>query len=100
MPTRVTFNGMCIMHVDTSEKTLLAQLKTVVDRTSKRLQWDNLTLWEALELINQTRVQAEKLIPDQMDLYQLIYASRFRRLFEQFVMPRQLTPLVNQHEPY
>ena len=88
------------MNINTSEDVLLAQLKTVVDRTSERLQWDNLTLQEAIELINRTRVQAEMLIPDQMDLYQLIYASRFRRLFEQFVMPRQLTPLVNQHEPY
>ena len=89
-----------IMHADTPEDTLLIQLKAVVDRTSERLQWDNLTLWEGVELINRTRVQAEMIIPDQMDLYQLIYASRFRRLFEQFVMPRQLTSHANQHEPY
>jgi hypothetical protein len=88
------------MLVNTPEDILLTQLKTVVDRTSERLQWDNLTLWEALELINRTRVQAETLIPDQMDLYQLIYASRFRRLFEQFVMPRQLTPLTYQQDPF
>jgi hypothetical protein len=88
------------MHINTSEDTLLTQLKTVVDRTSERLQWDNLTLWEALELINQTRVQAEKLIPDQMGLYQLIYTSRFRRLLEQFVIPRQLASLSNRHKPF
>jgi hypothetical protein len=88
------------MLVNTPEDILLTQLKTVVDRTSERLQWDNLTLWEALELINRTRVQAETLIPDQMDLYQLIYASRFRRLLEQFVIPRQLTSLTNRHKPF
>ena len=92
------FNG--IMNINAPEDALLTELKTAVDRTSERLQWDNLTLWEAVELIKRTRVQAESLIPDQMDLYQLIYASRFRRLFEQFVLPGQLTPPVNQHEPY
>ena len=75
IPTHVTFNG--IMHINTSEDTLPTQLKRVVDRTSERLQWDNLSLWEALELTNQTRVQAEKLIPGQIGLYQLIYTSRF-----------------------
>ena len=83
----------------TTEDTLLTQLKTVVDQTSEQLQWGNLTLWEAVEIIDQTRVQAEKLIPEQMGLYHLIYGSRLRRLFEQFVVPRQLTSRTNQHEP-
>ena len=83
----------------TTEDTLLTQLKTVVDQTSEQLQWGNLTLWEAVELIDQTRVQAEKLIPEQMGLNQRIYGSRLRRLFEQFVVPRQLTSRTNQHEP-
>lgn len=86
------------MHANSTEDTLLTQLKTVVDCTSEQLQWGNLTLWEAVELINQTRVQAEKLIPDQMGLYQLIYASRFRRLIEQFVIPRQMTSFTNQRK--
>ena len=85
------------MRTSTSEDTLLAQLKTLVDRTSEQLQWGNLTVWEALELIDQTRVQAERLIPDAMDLYQLIYASRFRRLLEQFVVPQQLALPANWH---
>ena len=88
------------MHANSTEDTLLTQLKTVVDCTSEQLQSGNLTLWEAVELINQTRVQAEKLIPDQMGLYQLIYASRFRRLIEQFVIPRQMTSRTCQHEPF
>ncbi len=86
------------MHANSTEDTLLTQLKTVVDCTSEQLQWGNLTLWEAVELINQTRVQAEKLIPDQMGLYQLIYASRFRRLIEQFVIPRQMTSFPDQRK--
>ena len=88
------------MRVDTSEDIALAQLKTLVDRTSEQLQWRNLTLSESLELIDQTRVRAEKLIPDQMDLYQFIYASRFQRLLEQFVTPRQLASPANWHKPF
>jgi len=87
------------MHTNCTEDTLLTRLKTVVDCTSEQMQWGNLTLWEAVELIHQTRVQAEKLIPDQMGLYQLMYASRFRRLTEQFVIPRQMTSRTCQHEP-
>jgi hypothetical protein len=33
------------------------------------------------------RVQANKLFPDRMPLYDLIYESRFRRLREQFRKP-------------
>ena len=88
------------MHINTSEDTLPTQLKRVVDRTSERLQWDNLSLWEALELTNQARVQAEKLIPGQMGLIQLIYTSRFRRLLEQFVIPRQLNSPTNRYKPF
>lgn len=88
------------MHVDISEDTLLKQLRRLADRTSEKLQWDNLTLDEALDLIQRTRVQAEQLIPDQMELYQLIYDSRFRRLLEQFVVPRQVGLQFNWHKPY
>ncbi|MCZ6680080.1 MAG: hypothetical protein O7E52_22855 [Candidatus Poribacteria bacterium] len=88
------------MKIDTSEDVLLAQLKRLVNRTSEKLQWGNLTVWEALDLIRQTQAQAEGLIPDQMDLYQLIYGSRFQRLLEQFVMPKQFEPRFNWHKPY
>lgn len=82
----------------TSEDRLLAELKRLVDQTSEQLQWGNLTVWEARERIQQTRVQAETLIPDQMDLYQRIYEARFQRLLEQFVLPKQSQ--CNRHKPY
>ena len=85
---------------DTSEDRLLAALKRLVDRTSKQLQWGNLTVWEARERIRQTRAQAEVLIPDQMDLYQYIYEARFQRLLEQFVLPKQSRSQCNRHKPY
>jgi hypothetical protein len=85
---------------NTSEDRLLAELKKLVDRTSEKLQWGNLTVWEAYERIRQTRVQAEVLIPDQMELYQRIYEARFQRLLEQFVLPRQSQAQYNWHKPY
>ena len=88
------------MNVNTSEERLIAELKTLVDRTSEQLQWGNLTVREACERIRQTRTQAEALIPDQMELYQRIYGARFQRLFEQFVLPRQSQSPPNWHKPY
>ena len=88
------------MNISTSEDRLLAELKRLVDRTSEQLQWDNLTVREACEWIRQTRVQAEELIPDQMELYQRIYEARFQRLLEQFVLPRQSQVQCNWHKPY
>ena len=85
---------------NTSEDRLLAELKRLVDRTSEQLQWGDLTVWEACERIRQTRVQAEALIPDQMELYQHIYEARFQRLLEQFVLPRQSQLQCNWHKPY
>jgi predicted RNA methylase len=64
-------------------------LRRLVDRTAERLMYDrNLTLPEAVELTVETRLQAEKIIPDMMDRYDLIYESRFQRLIWQFVLPR------------
>lgn len=85
---------------NTSEDRVLAELKRLVDRTSEQLQWGNLTVWDACERIRQTRAQAEVLIPDQMELYQRIYAARFQRLLEQFVLPRQSQGQCNRHKPY
>ncbi len=79
---------------------ILAQLKQLVDYTSEQLQWSYLTSLEAIELIQQTQAEAEKLIPDRIELYHLIYTSRFHRLLEQFVLPRQLESKINRHKPY
>ena len=76
---------------NTLEDSLLAKLKRLADQTSEQLQWGDLTVWEACERIRQTRAQAEVLIPDQMELYQRIYAARFQRLLEQFVLPRAIS---------
>ena len=61
------------------------QLRDLVDSTADRLVNGGLSVPEAEELIKETRLQAEMLIPDEMDKYELIYEARFRRLIEQFV---------------
>jgi len=42
-------------------------------------------------LIEQEKVRwrCEELFPDRMDLYEMIYEARFRRLWEQFREPEQ-----------
>lgn len=40
---------------------------------------------QALLEIEKTREQAEKLFPEDMDKFDLIYKSRFHRLIEQFL---------------
>lgn len=61
------------------------QLRDLIDSTSDRLVNGGLSLQEAEELVRNTRLQAEVLIPDEMDKYDLIYETRFQRLIEQFV---------------
>lgn len=72
-----------------SEESILAQLRKLVDNTAEQLRWGKLHLPEAIELVAETREQAEKLIPNMMDTYDLIYESRFTRLMWQFVLPKQ-----------
>ena len=83
-----------------SEDSLFMRLKQMVDDTSDQLQWGNLTVPEAVSLIRRTQSEAERIIPEEMELYRLLYASRFRRLFEQFVLPKQLNQPINRHKPY
>lgn len=72
-----------------NEDERIRRLKELVDRTAERLMYDvNLSLPEAIRLTVETRRRAERIIPDMMDKYDLIYESRFQRLIWQFVLPR------------
>ena len=67
----------------------IGKLRDLVDQTAERLMYDrSLSLPEAIRLTLETRRRAEKIIPDMMDRYDLIYESRFQRLIWQFVLPR------------
>lgn len=69
----------------TAEHDKVKQLRDLVDSTADRLVNGGLSMAEAEELVQKTRLQAEMLIPAEMDKYELIYEARFRRLIEQFV---------------
>jgi hypothetical protein len=72
-----------------SEDEKIKNLKALVDRTAEDLQSGDLSEEKARELIAETRKEAEKLIPDDMDKYDMIYGARFERLLDQFIKVRQ-----------
>jgi hypothetical protein len=62
----------------------LRTLQRIVDTAGRRIVAGRLSHREAEELAEQTRSAAQNIIPDQMDVYDLIYGARFRRWIEQF----------------
>jgi hypothetical protein len=68
-----------------TEEEKVQALKKLVDQTSEDIQSGDLSEEKARELIANTRNEAEKLIPEDMDKYDLIYGARFERLIEQFI---------------
>lgn len=67
-----------------AENDKLEKLRQLVDRTAFLLANVPLTDTARDELLIATRREAEKLIPNQMDKYSMIYEARFYRLIEQF----------------
>ena len=63
----------------------LNQIKRIVDEAARRITNGDLRYEEALALAQSVKEQVEKIVPDRMDTYDLIYTARFRRLVEQFV---------------
>ena len=61
------------------------ELQRLVDPICDRIRRREVTEKEARELMAQARLQASFLIPDQLDLYDMIYESRFERLIRQFL---------------
>jgi len=67
----------------------LGVLRSMVDEVSGRIIDGERSKEDAEEQIARVRRKAEMLIPDMMETYDLIYASRFRRLVEQFILERE-----------
>lgn len=61
------------------------ELQSLVDPICQKIMRGEVTEKEARELIAEARLQASFQIPDQMDLYDMVYESRFERLIEQFL---------------
>lgn len=63
----------------------LAEVRELVDPLCRRIVRREVDEERARELIDRVRLEASYLIPDRMDLYDLIYGSRFERLIDQFL---------------
>lgn len=74
----------------TEQHDSIKKLRDLVDATADRIVRGDLSVEEAEELIKETRQKAEMLIADDMDKYDLIYESRFRRLIDQFIKQNQV----------
>jgi len=64
----------------------IARLKKLVDFVSEQLTSGVIPKSTALKLVGATREKAERIVPEDMELYDLIYGNRFKRLIEQFIL--------------
>lgn len=72
-----------------TEEEKITTLKKLVDRTCEDIESGDLTEEKARQAVAETRKEAEQLIPDDMDKYDMIYGARFERLIEQYVKVKQ-----------
>jgi len=71
------------------ERERIAALKALVDGTADRIAGGELDIDEANKLIEETRLNAQELIPEDMDKFDMIYGARFRRLMEQYITSKE-----------
>ena len=69
------------------EEERLKEIKELVDPICEMIRMGVIDEEEARRLAAKARLEASFKIPDQMDLYDLIYESRIERLIEQFLRP-------------
>jgi len=67
------------------EEIKLKKLQGIADVLCFLIMRRKLTIPEAEAKIQEARKEARKIIPDQMETYDLIYTNRFRRLIDQFL---------------
>ncbi len=67
----------------------ITALKALVDDTAEKIKGGELNIDEANRLVDDTRLKAQQLIPDEMDKFDMIYGARFKRLMDQFISAKQ-----------
>jgi len=72
-----------------NEEDKLASLRELVDSACEEIMGGHLNRQEATVLAQRVRRQAQEIIPDLMDKFDLIYQSRFERLISQYVDARR-----------
>jgi hypothetical protein len=70
-------------YLDEDER--VEKLRGLVDELCERIRGGKLTLSEAKKQAALARLKAEKLVPFQMDRFDLIYGARLKRMIEQFL---------------
>ena len=60
----------------------------MVDEVCEKIKRGELTLGEAKKEAALVRLKAEKLIPYDMEKFDLIYTSRLHRMIEQYLLPK------------
>ena len=78
-----------LMELLADEEDKLAQLRELVDSACEEIMGGRLDRQEATVLAQRVRRQAQGIIPDLMDKFDLIYQSRFERLISQYVDTRK-----------
>ena len=68
-----------------AEEEKLAALRELVDCACEEIMGGRLNRQEATVLAQRVRRQAQEIIPDLMDKFDLIYKSRFERLISQYI---------------
>lgn len=77
------------MEPSIDEHERIAALKALVDGTADRITDGELDIDEAGKLVEETRLKAQELVPDDMDKFDLIYGARFKRLMEQYITSKE-----------
>ncbi len=67
----------------------ISALKALVDDTADRITGGEFDIDEADKLVEETRLKAQELVPDDMDKFDLIYGARFKRLIEQYITSKE-----------
>ena len=67
----------------------ISALKALVDDTADRITGGEFDIDEAGKLVEETRLKAQELVPDDMDKFDLIYGARFKRLIEQYITSKK-----------
>lgn len=66
----------------------IKKLRKMVDEVCEKIKGRKLTIGEARKEAALVRLKAQKLVPFQMDKFDLLYKSRLERLIEQFLLPK------------
>jgi hypothetical protein len=70
------------------EEERIEKLRGLVDELCQRIRGGKLTLSEANKEAALVRLKAERLIPFEMDRFDLIYGARLKRMIEQFLQTK------------